>query len=826
MRIDFVQGAQPYRKELGPEAPRNYYPKNVTSTTAEIPDTLTALVECLNNNIDKAMLVGRLDRPLVNESRAGRIPIDSMTQILILDIDGVPMDSIEAVIAQIGLGNTAYAYKPSASTGVVDESGQPIKSGIRGHIAFVLEREVPVGRLKNFVKQLNKDHLSDYLRLSPTGHGLMWLLDPKVCEASTALFMSPPTVHEPWRDTLETRFWTAVTENKSRLTLDAGALTAERFQNIDKDTSTLINAKRVEIGLPRKRNLTEVIKNPDKKKITYLYDARGYSYYNVGDGDSEAYYHPVENPEVMYNFKEEAPFIFEAMDQSAYDDAVARFMAVPQFNEEGNDIRYIVFRDNVTDKHYAGVWNVTEESVEVHTISKMNIEDFLKDNNTPVPSPIPQADLTFRPDVDWAVRLNERNRVTQVNRYKHTKWDRYVHSDVVPASTMEECHIHFGSTVPAIYALMHHVLGEDLPTNAHFINWLAANVQTRKKAQTAWIITGDPGTGKDTLVDLVIEPLFGGFNAVYKTTLHDLTDRFNSWAGERRLVVVSEARDADLKKSDRLMLTNNMKEWITNPVVSMRPMYQETMQVQNFTSFILMSNFYDVIKIPRNDRRYNVSPRQRTPLHKREYPLAGLFDFRTDTNAAFEGMKEAIEAELPKFVHMLNTFNVNRHAVVRPLENETKKLMESTTENNVEAFFSNLDKGNLDFFIDLIGADLLDMKSASDRAGSFTTVEGYKIMLAEILPRLNEPINMKIEQIMLLWAITNNKDWSSLSPLNMRRMLRQEGMIENRDHPGTGSATRRVNGITVTWTLSHHSPDIVHQYIREFGTGTTQSLPH
>ena len=72
-----------------------------------------------------------------------------------------------------------------------------------------------------------------------------------------------------------------------------------------------------------------------------------------------------------------------------------------------------------------------------------------------------------------------------------------------------------------------------------FLNWLAGIMQTREKQLTAWVFMGEPGAGKNVLLDHVLKPLFGQKQAI-KVEDEQLRNPFNAWLQNALVIAFNE----------------------------------------------------------------------------------------------------------------------------------------------------------------------------------------------------------------------------------------------------------------------------------------------
>ena len=171
--------------------------------------------------------------------------------------------------------------------------------------------------------------------------------------------------------------------------------------------------------------------------------------------------------------------------------------------------------------------------------------------------------------------------------------------------------------------LLKHILGDGDQELERFVNWLAYVYQTKKKAKTAWVLSGVPGTGKGVFAYSVLRPLFSEDQAPVKT-LENLEEQFNSYLQTALLCVVDEFHMASSAAMQKV--ANKLKNQITEPSVTIRKMRSNQVEVPNYTSFIFLTNHVDAIRIEPGDRRYNIAPRQEKKLIEAHPELIATMD--------------------------------------------------------------------------------------------------------------------------------------------------------------------------------------------------------
>lgn len=119
-----------------------------------------------------------------------------------------------------------------------------------------------------------------------------------------------------------------------------------------------------------------------------------------------------------------------------------------------------------------------------------------------------------------------------------------------------------------------------------------------RRINYALIIHGCPGSGK-TILSEMFRCILGDAN-VGAVSNSDLQSSFTKWA-EGDIVKFVEEVSVIGHGYDVL---NNIKDKITNPIISVRRMREDSLKVQNTASYIMVTNDPAALPIDSNDRRY------------------------------------------------------------------------------------------------------------------------------------------------------------------------------------------------------------------------------
>jgi Family of unknown function (DUF5906) len=521
MRANFLQAPFPLTKtvEVLPsgEVAKTPYPNAFAFTSLEedVPDIKAFHAALVKHAASGACLLkGELQRPLVNESRAGSTNPASTTQFICLDIDGLPSTygtpavtiTPDFLLTALNLHNVSHVLQWSASQGL--DGG----ATLRLHIFMMLASPVAAHILKQWLIQLNHTTplLHDAMGLTKTGNSLTWALDITACQNDKLLYIAPP-VFKGMRSPMG---------KTPRISLVTRAYPTFTFPLTTHSTETnkALTAKRVlelrEIaGLPARKftykavSGTEILVKPDVCTITETRTERGFTYFNLNGGDSWAYYHPEDRADIIYNFKGEPAYLTKELLPDYWDQLTAQ---ASRTTSQGTT--YLIFLDKASSTYYRGTYDTATDHLDLHAAkNETQLRHFAEQYGVPLGSYIPEWDMTFNPHDN--VRVDFTNRT--INTFQLTPYMKATSKKVIKCP-------------PTILRIIHHALGSDSECTEHFINWVAFILQERTRTLTAWVLHGTEGclTGdarinfkrgqRNAGRDLTIEEAYEKWSGIYK----------------------------------------------------------------------------------------------------------------------------------------------------------------------------------------------------------------------------------------------------------------------------------------------------------------------
>jgi hypothetical protein len=664
MNLYFLSASEPLTKthtKVNSHIDTQNYPmmKYFTSHQETINNTEEFYYTLLNHaQLGHCLLKGELKKPLNNESRSDSVNRLALTNWLIFDLDGAEYEYVENFLCELPSEfiQADYIQQWSASAG--------IKGGLKVHLFFLLDKPTSPTALKLFLTELNLNIpvLQNSIYLNPGNLSLGFTLDTGVNANSTPIYIAPP-ICVGFDDPIQ-----------NRISFHKGNYPTVKY-NFTTDTAKIetaiknkIKELRSTLGLPKKSPKTktvgniELLTNADPALLTgEPFEERGFIYVPINPNNKYTYYHPIDNPSLIHNFKGEPAVRTEQL-LPDYWKALRAQPIKPESNEEHT----LIFRDPKTDTYYNG-WS-SHTNLEIYaTKNKDRLKDFATQKGLILPDPIPDWNLDFDPTSEITLDIPKR----YLNLFRLSSYlKKAIHEpkkvDQIP---------------PTIYNIIDSVTGNDETCREHFINWLAYIIQKRKKTKTAWIFQGVEGTGKGILFHLILRPILGP-QYCHEKLLKDLLDNFNDWARESLLVFFDETkhwRRSDAQKN----LPNLIKNLITEPVQNIRAMRTNAAQFNSYTNCLFATNESDSLYISESDRRFNVCPEQLIPY----IPPADL--------------EQRILAELQDFTHFLYNFPVVEMAVRTALDNTAKVKLRDNASSEMDLFLRAFKKGDFEYFADI-----------------------------------------------------------------------------------------------------------------------------
>jgi len=795
MELVFLQAKKPLCKEISDQGTKPYpLTKNFTSHHHEI-DTdkkgFTQFYKLLTKYAATGACLhkGLLKQPLQDEPRALMSDRNASTQLLVLDIDGLSYKAsnvgigtlAEMIILQLPeiFHNVSYVAQASASLGFK-------KDKLSLHLFFLMDMPVHPKTLKDWLRMVNydSDFLAEQISLSANGQSLSYILDPSVADNSKLIYIAPPTFKNVQDPLPDGRF---VKVDRSSITLEI----SKSLLDVNPERTHSLGLKikdnlRQKMNLPKKAgkvatvnvsgDIQEVLQNPDKMTIQVARVAEPYVNCNINGGDSGGYYFLLTNPHYMYNFKGEPVWEIEKADPDFYKSIFEIFADQIDSDEKKKPI---ALRDFITDTYFNGIYDETlsqfTDDYPLTPTSKNSINDFMRSHGRPNMDYVPDARVVFDPTNNKGVQLEEVP--YYVNLFRRTEYMLQANTNVKELEYGTAIEIQ--KIAPNFYKLLMHVLGDGKPEFEHFVNWLAYIYQHKKKAMTAWIFTGIPGTGKGLFVHKVLKPLFGEQQTPMRA-LENIEEQFNLYMRQALFLVVDEFRMAD--SGNTLRMADKLKHQITEPTLTVRAMRSNQIEMPSFTNFLFLTNRGDAVKIEDSDRRYNVAPRQEVKIDTVHKDLLENLD--------------VLEAELFIIAGVLQKFKVNERMAHTALENDAKKEMKQVSMSVLEEFANAIRIRNLEYFTEVLDIPLTNTFDA----GGIGTAQRY---LKDWISTIGQETIIPMAHFKIVYdALTDSRNKLSqrdfvkaLSRLNIKTARKRISKDRNASVP---------RGVVLTWKLDNN----------------------
>ena len=543
------------------------------------------------------------------------------------------------------------------------------------------------------------------------------------------------------------------------------------FAPIKERAKEVINQLRTQIGLKPRSGKTiwiknvEVETNVDEAFVSNIREDDNFIRLNINNGDSWAYWHPKDNFEIIHDFKTDLAYKTKDFLPKYYKQCWEQRLHAREQQSKNADLVW-GFRDLPTGQYWNGIYTAVNESLDLYPATREQISDFFINRGMMPPAPPQEFTIVYDPKNIYRLDLDER----LINTFQMSD---YLWNEGVTGLNYK----HF----PVIADLIEHTLATNIGSDLyeHFINWLAVVIQRKGKPHTAWVLHGNEGTGKGVLFNQVLSPILGS-NNVYATNINTLQDTFNGWMAKCLLTFCDEADAQDFENQNKLSAI--LRNYITEPVVSVREMRQTARNVTNWTSFIFASNRPQPVVIPPTDRRYNVGNFQ-----SQRYKFPG---------------EAAIEAELTLFTQFMLAHEANYERACTTINTETRREMQKLNLTSADAIAQALITGD---FTEL-WATMPDEHLLNNRLVNSPHAEA-----AEIFARIMKTIAIDIVKGNKEARLSRDEVGSILrytcgnipeSPTKLTQLLRHHG-INLKD---VRRNNKKFRGIKIEWKIT---PDLI-----------------
>jgi hypothetical protein len=611
------------------------------------------------------LLKGTLQRPLKHESRAGSTSPDTLTDWVCLDFDGVTtFETVDAALEAMGLGDTSYILQWSASHKVPNE-----KPGLNCHVFMLLDEPQHPDTLKRWLKYLNLEHFNKQLKLTKSGNALLWPLDITTCQNDKLLYIAPPKFNGLDDPISEDRI-TIVKRKFERADLSTHLTQLPTPNIIHEREHKALNAARKKAGLKARRTYKfqaeddfTFLPKPDAAQVTGIKSERGFVYLNLNGGNSWGYFHPIDNPTYIHNFKGEPVYKTEELLPEYWAEIKARIKRV---EPDASGRIYLAFRDFETATYWNGIYDAGSNKIVklAQAKSETQLRHFMKQHGQPIGDFIPDWEIIFDPHAGYVI--DQKNK--KLNVY-------------MPSKYFSEPPKEVSNIPPTIERIIFHAVGSDKDVMEHFLNWLAVIVQNLGMTQTAWVLHGTQGTGKGVMFNHILTPLFGPYN-VTSRRMEELGSDFTEFMKNKFIVFIDEVNSGSTIFHERIAA--KLKNLIVEPRISVREMYKPSVVMSNFCNLIFASNSPRPVAIAPDDRRFNVAKYQEDPIEITSDEIAIL------------------ALELPDFYGYLMTRAADTDIARMPIITEDRKRIINLSRASIDIAIEALKNGDFHFFEEML----------------------------------------------------------------------------------------------------------------------------
>lgn len=278
-------------------------------------------------------------------------------------------------------------------------------------------------------------------------------------------------------------------------------------------------------------------------------------------------------------------------------------------------------------------------------------------------------------------------------------------------------------------------------------------------------------TGKGLLMNSIIRPMFGMKQTTVRR-LEELAEKYNGFLRGSLFVFIDEIQTSTLQNEAAVLA--KMRNFITEPVVTVREMGAVGTEVRNFSNWICNANANDPVTIPKGDRRWNVGRYQTEKLQITPQEVAN------------------IAKELQAFHDFLAQYKVDAIAARTPLDTADRNQLISISETSVDAVSAHLLDGEFGFFVD----QLPTSDTYKLNALELNKVEGYTQVLRALLQRTNmqtQTCNISRDELRTIYEYTVGS--TPTTPHKFTSYLKHHRIHMKKVWIGQGT----VNGIQVSW---------------------------
>lgn len=697
--------------------------------------------------LGRCLMFGQLDRPLVDESRAGHA-LELPHDWICFDFDKVDAPpTMEGALAAIGEYLPKACHSAECVIQLSPSCFHPRAEKLSAHVFMRLVEPLPSATLKDYIIWANfTGKLNDQIRLTDSANSLSFALDRCVTDASRLIYIAPPKMIG-FKSKLDVQASIAHFKGKP---LNIGPFTPITREQIN----AKINELRKALNLDERDFKTVTVRGTDVLRHPgecVIHDVRasgdGFIRFNINGGNSLAYFINLREPQLIGNFKGEPYMYTHEANEQFYKALTKAAQAMPSNSRSTAATEVLAFyATNRGSTLYIGTYDRSTDELRVDKSTETAAASWLKQFGVPIKPVLPHYDLIH--DVKSNVRYEEGYPV--INLYSRTDFikqfaeaDRIQDLRTAPQRLAQDC--------PVIYKTMASVTGDDRSLLG-LLNWISFIFQKREKTGSAWLLWGIQGSGKGMLMEHVIKPIFG-VNATSQILMSTIDAGFNALLEGKLIVNIDEA--AMSRSRDKIEVMSKLKNWVTEPTIIINQKGEAHREVESFINFIFTSNDTRPIIIDDDDRRFHVGTRQTVRLQYRPNEMAALVQGE----------------ELPKFAQLLGELIIDEFWVRNPEMTAAKSQLFEATHSLVDRVALAILEGDSAFFFEA-RPDNIQLQTAR----AMLPIKQYDELLAAMVDgKLN--VLTKEDLYVLFQTVVNDTRFFPENPTEQRRIYSRHNLL-------------------------------------------------
>jgi len=266
--------------------------------------------------------------------------------------------------------------------------------------------------------------------------------------------------------------------------------------------------------------------------------------------------------------------------------------------------------------------------------------------------------------------------------------------------------------------------------------------------------------------------------------------------------------DITAQKHGSSTVIQNLKQYITDPTVSIRRMRKDPYTITNRCNFILASNRFDSLIIEDADRRFMVPPRQEAGITegiKKDLQLKAGIELET-----------AIEKEVRSFAAFLMQYDIDQEfAQTIHITDERTRLMEQQKDSG-QLIARTIRSGNLTQLICLLMEEYPSgmahsMKLDTDFIDGNSPAIFIEICIQHAV--INKPMNVARNDLERMFRALMRREWSSRTAFSRYLSARHNLLVK----PVAIEGKTVVGLYNVKWHTQRSTVDVFRKWAKLAG---------